>query len=78
MHQTATDIASAIRGRPRQDVFVCSATTRFGAYGPMYVVLVGGEYYQVGKYTLDALRDGWAPEELELEPYEGDEENGVV
>lgn len=67
LNTTATDLANAIQGKPRQDVFICRATFG-GRLSPEYIVLVGGEYYEVHKYALGALQSGMTPEELELTP----------
>ncbi len=69
---TATDMANALMGRPRQTVHVCSSS--FGRGTTRHIVLVDGETYEVGKRALQALQDGWTPAELDLEPYDEDED----
>lgn len=77
--RTATDIAAAILGKPRNAQTVRVVTTTYGDMGPRFIVLVTpagaerGEYYTVmNRRTLDLLREGrFSPEELELEIAEG-------
>ena len=60
-------------GKNRQSVHVCRTIHSDSPLGPRYQVLVDGEYYEVGRRTLAALRDGLTPAELELEPCDEDE-----
>lgn len=78
--RTALDIASAISGKRRveQDVRVVTSTY-FGGDEPRRIVLVTpvgserGEYYEIYRErTLEALRSGMSPDELDLEPYEAE------
>jgi len=69
---TTTDLANALMGRPRQDVRVCSS--EFNGGTTRYVVSVNRELYEVYGFTLRALQNGFSPEELELEPYDEDED----
>lgn len=55
-------------GKVRQSVHICRTIHGASPLGPRYQVLVDGEYYEVGRRTLAALRDGLTPAELELEP----------
>jgi hypothetical protein len=71
---TATDLANAISGRPPQDVRVVKTTFTNSGFSPRYVVLVGGEYYEVYGFTKRALENGFTPEELELVPLVDDDE----
>lgn len=71
-HTTATDLANALMGRPRQDVRVCSST--YGRGTTRHIVSVNGELYDVAAFTLRALQNGFSPAELELEPYDEDED----
>ena len=60
--------------KTRQSVHICRTTHGASPLGPRYVVLVDGEYYEIGRRTLAALRDGITPAELELEPYDHDDD----
>ena len=71
-HTTATDLANALMGRPRQDIRVCSS--EFNGGTTRYVVSVNRELYEVYGFTLRALQNGFTPEELELTPYDEDED----
>lgn len=51
-------------------------TTHNGSpLGPRYLVLIDGEQYEIGRRTLLALEGGTTVEELELEPYEDEEDD---
>lgn len=64
---TARDLANALSGRAPQDVRIVRKSARYPK-PESYVVLVGGEFYEVHSFTLGALQSGFTPEELELEP----------
>lgn len=84
MNLTATDLASALMGKPRavQSVFVSAKVYNGSPLGPKFIVLVTpdgserGEYYEVWQRGLDALRGGMTPAELELEPYQPEADEG--
>lgn len=71
---TITDMASVLAGRPIQIVSVVkTVTSTFGA--KHLIVSVNGEWFVVyADATLRALRNGWTPQELELEPAPDDDE----
>lgn len=70
---TASDLANAMSGRAPQDVRVVK-TTRLGD-GATYVVSVNGEWFiAYAEATIRALRNGFTPAELELEPAPDDDE----
>lgn len=70
---TTADLANAISGRAPQQIHVVK-TTRIGK-GVIHTVSVNGEWFVVyADATLRALRNGWTPEELELEPAPDDDE----
>lgn len=71
---TATNLANAISGRPPQDVRVVKTTFTNSGFSPRYVVLVGGEYYEVYGFTKRALENGFTPAELELDVYDPEAE----
>lgn len=58
-------------------VFIVKTIYNGSQLGPRYEVLVDGEYYEVGRRTLQALQDGMTPEDLDLEPFEEEEEEEV-
>lgn len=80
---TATGLAAALMGKPRvaQTVHVSTRTFRNGRMACALVLVVPegektGTYYEVfSDRTIDALRAGTSPEELELEPYEPEDED---
>lgn len=80
---TALDLAAALTGKPRvaQTVHVSSRTFRGGRMAEALVLVVPegektGTYYEVfSDRTIDALKAGTSPEELELEPYEPEAED---
>lgn len=59
------------------NVFIIK-TTHNGSYrSPIYEILLDGEYYEVDSRDLKRLQDGMTPEELELEPFDEEEEEEV-
>lgn len=80
--RTAHDLASALLGQKRseQTVHVCSTIFSGSPLGPRHVVLVipeghkRGTEYECGDRALALLRSGMTPEDLELEPFEEDED----
>lgn len=71
---TTADLANALSGRPPQTVRVVKTVrSTFGA--KHLIVSVNGEWFVVyAEATLRALRNGWTPQELELEPAPDDDE----
>jgi hypothetical protein len=71
---TYADFAAAMIGRRRTAHTVHVVKTTHGGFEPRILVLVVpdgqecGEYFEVRQRTLDALRAGETPAELELEP----------
>ncbi|MDX8537041.1 hypothetical protein RFM23_05315 [Mesorhizobium abyssinicae] len=66
---TGADLAAALgmKVRAKQTVtFVCAR--HGGGFPTRTTVLVDGEYYEVLDRTYEALKAGWTPAELELEP----------
>jgi len=80
--KTAHDLASALLGQKRseQTVHVCRSTFSGSPLGPRHVVLVipegskRGTEYECSDRALALLRSGMTPEDLELEPFEEDED----
>jgi hypothetical protein len=74
-HRSAQGMAATLanigRQRPHQEVRVLNTLCSGSVLGPRYDVCVGGEYYSVREITLQQLRLGVTPEELELSPIEG-------
>lgn len=63
---TTADLANALSGRAPQEVHVVKSTFAHG--GVTHIVSVNGEWFVVyADATLRALRNGWTPQELELE-----------
>lgn len=77
---TTRDLARALLGRPRaqQTVREVSRIHSGSPFGARIVVLVDGEYYEVGQRIFDELRSGVTPAELELETYEPEEEDEAI
>lgn len=83
---TARDLASALMSRPRVSQTVTKSATVFNGspLGPKYIVLVTpegsttGELYEVYQRGFDALRDGMSPAELELAPYQPEEDDDAT
>lgn len=70
---TTADLANALSGRAPQQIHVVKSTFSHG--GVTHIVSVNGEWFVVyAEVTLRALRNGWTPEELELEVAPDDEE----
>lgn len=80
--RTPHDIASETshRVRSEQAVHVCSSVFSGSPLGPRHVVLVipayrnRGTEYECRDRDLALLRSGMTPEDLELEPFEDDED----
>lgn len=80
---TATGLAAALMGKRRtaQTVHVSTRSFRGGRMACALVLVVPegektGTYYEVfSDRTIDALKAGTSPEELELEPYEPEAED---
>lgn len=74
---TYADIGAALIGRRRTAQTVHVVKTTHGGFEPRILVLVipdgqeRGEYFEVRQRTLEALRAGETPAELELELVEG-------
>lgn len=69
-----TALSNCARSAPssvKQDVRVLTKVYG-GGFGPSYIVLVGGEYYDVNQRLLDALQQGATPAYLGLEPNQPD------
>lgn len=63
---TTADLANALSGRAPQNVRVVKSTFSHGSV--TRIVSVNGEWFVVyAEATLRALRNGWTPQELELE-----------
>lgn len=71
----ATTLANIGRQRAHQDVRVLCSAFSGSVLGARYDVCVGGEYYRVRELTLQQLRQGVSPQELELEPIDLDAED---
>lgn len=70
---TTSDLANALSGRAPQDVRVVKRT-RLGN-GATYVVSVNGEWFiAYAEATIRALRNGFTPQEMELEPAPDDDD----
>jgi len=70
---TTRDLANALSGRAPQVVHIVK-TARLGS-GATYVVSVNGEWFiAYAEATIRALRNGWTPADLELEPATDEEE----
>lgn len=67
---TAQGIALAVTGAPRVEQHIHICLRRHGPAGTRFIVLVDGEYYEVGRHALGALQNGMTPADLELEPIE--------
>lgn len=71
----ATTLANVGRQRPAQEVRVVCTACSGSVLGPRYDVFVAGDYYRVREITLQQLRMGVTPGELELEPIDPDHED---
>lgn len=71
----ATTLARVGRQLPHQDVRVLCTACSGSVLGPRYDVFVAGDYYRVREITLQQLRMGVSPAELELEPIDPDHED---
>jgi len=71
----ATTLSNIGRQRPEQEVRVICTACSGSVLGPRYDVFVAGEYYTVREPTLQQLRQGVTPAELELEPIDPDQED---
>lgn len=71
----ATTLSNIGRQRPEQEVRIICTACSGSVLGPRYDVCVGGEYYRVREITLQQLRLGVTPAELELEPIDPDAED---
>ncbi|MDX8492892.1 hypothetical protein RFN29_15040 [Mesorhizobium sp. VK22B] len=74
-HTTGRDLAAALgmKTRARQEVHVLTKR-HGGVFSPRFVVLVDGEYYEVGRAILDKLEMGQTPADLELDPHNPDDD----
>lgn len=70
----ASTLSRVGRQLPHQDVRVICTACSGSVLGPRYDVFVAGDYYRVREITLQQLRQGITPAELELEPINPDEE----
>jgi hypothetical protein len=73
---TGADLAAALgmTTRAKQDVHVVSSLYSGSPFGARSIVRVDGEYYEVHDLTLNQLRRGITPAELELEPCDPDDD----
>jgi hypothetical protein len=74
-HLMAETLRNVGRQRPHQDVRVICTACSGSVLGPRYDVFVAGDYYRVREITLQQLRQGVTPAELELEPIDDEEED---
>jgi len=74
-HSMVSTLANVGRQLPHQDVRVLCTACSGSVLGPRYDVFVAGDYYRVREITLQQLRMGVTPAELELEPIDPEEEN---
>ena len=70
----ATTLSNIGRQRPHQEVRVLCIACSGSVLGPRYDVFVAGDYYRVRGITLQQLRMGVTPAELDLEPIDPDED----
>lgn len=74
--QTGQALAAALLGRQRavQDVRILTSAYSGSVLGARHLVAVGDQYYSVRDLTLQQLRLGVTPAELDLDPVNPDEE----
>lgn len=73
-HSMASTLSRVGRQLPHQDVRILCTACSGSVLGPRYDVFVAGDYYRVREITLQQLRQGVTPAELELEPIDLDED----